>query len=237
MVRGLTIFTIALLTVAVLVDAASQEPKGLRGDPAAVAMAEALLERVGGRDAWRRRTLVVEERGFRRCGETDQLTISRDFETGTRIIESRTATDATTEWLSPGGGWVRKNGQVTNLASEALAIDLQGLKQEPYAIYHRIARRDPRLRVHYRQDSAGLFVYDADENVLCWFQLDGKGGLTGWGNFYNGSINQHYYGPMADMGDVNMPKWGSASNGGFRFEYVSARLVDTALVEPSRTHH
>lgn len=208
---------------------------GVRGEPAALAAAERLLQNAGGREAWRARQFTVEERGFLRSGEVAQLRVSRDFQRRARMIENVTPTRTIIEWLSPEGGWVMRDGAPAPIAPAELAIELQGLRQEPYAIYHRLAHHDPALRVELREQNAVLYVYDRDERVLCWFQLDPRGGLVGWGNFYNGAINQHYYGPTADMGDANLPRWGAASNGSFRFEYVSARLRDEPLVEPPRT--
>ena len=150
------------------------------------------------------------------------------------MIENVTPSRTIVEWLSPAGGWDLRDGTLVPLGPAALAIELQGLKQEPYAIYHRLASNDPGLRVELRDQNATLYVYDRDERVLCWFQLDATGGLSGWGNYYDGAINQHHYGPVADMGDVNLPKWGAAANGSFRFEYVSARVSDRALAEPPR---
>lgn len=211
------------------------EAAGIRGEAAAVAAAERLLESVGGRQAWRARNFTVEERGFLRSGEVAQLRISRDLERGARRFESVTPTTTIMEWAAPEGGWVMNNGKVTAMPAAELAAELQGLKQEPYSIYHRLARNDEALRVELREQGAMLMVFDRDERVLCWFQLDPRGGLMGWGNFYDGRINQHYYGPLADMGDANLPKWGVASTGTFRFEYISARLTDEPVAEPSRT--
>lgn len=212
----------------------AQSRDSVRGEAAAIAAAERLLEQAGGRAAWRNRTMTVEERGFLRSGEVAQMRISRDFRSGARVIENVTPSRTIVEWLSPDGGWDMRDGKLTPLSAQTLAIELQGLKQEPYAIYHRLASNDPALRVELRDQNAALYVYDRDERVLCWFQLDAKGGLSGWGNYYDGAINQHHYGPVADMGDVNLPKWGVAANGSFRFEYVSARVTDRALAEPPR---
>jgi hypothetical protein len=115
-----------------------------------------------------------------------------------------------------------------------LAIELQGLRQEPYAIYHRLAHNDPALWLELRDAGARLMVYERDRRVLCWSLRDAMGGLMSWSNFFDGGINQHYYGPLADMGDANLPAWGVSSTGSFRFEYVSARLDDHPVVEPSR---
>jgi len=229
--QALILFALPLLVA----QAPAVEAAGIRGDAAAVAAAERLLESVGGRQAWRARNFTVEERGFMRSGEVAQLRISRDLQRGARRIENVTPTSTTVEWVAPEGGWTMSKGAVTPMPATELAAELQGLKQEPYSIYHRLARNDEALRVELREQNSMLMVFDRDERVLCWFQLDPRGGLVGWGNFYDGRINQHYYGPLGDMGDANLPKWGAASNGSFRFEYVSARLTDEPVAEPSRT--
>lgn len=164
-------------------------------------------------------------------GGPDAVAAARDFERPARLLVAVTATGTRTEWLSPEGGWTRRNGVVTPMPPERLAAELQGLGQEPYAIYHRIARGDPRLRVELR-DSTNLYVFDGDERMLCWFQRAPNGTLLGWGNFYDGAINQHYYGPLVDVGSARLPKFGAAANGSFRFEYVSAGFSDEALADP-----
>ena len=164
-------------------------------------------------------------------GAPEAVAAARDFERPARLLVAVTATGTRTEWLSPEGGWTRRNGVVTPMPPERLAAELQGLAQEPYAIYHRIARSDPRLRVELR-DSTNLYVFDGDERLLCWFQRAPNGTLLGWGNFYDGAINQHYYGPLVDVGSARLPKFGAAANGSFRFEYVSAGFSDEALADP-----
>ncbi len=126
-----------------------------------------------------------------------------------------------------------RDGVVRTLPAEELAVELQGLRQEPYAIYRRLAKRDPALRVDLRDGNA-LYVYDRGEHLLCWFLLDEKGAVIRWANFWNGGINQHYYGPIVDMGDANLPKWGVSATGSFRFEYVRARLEDRPVEPPAR---
>jgi hypothetical protein len=223
---------IALLNLLPLALAGIASATPVRGDTASVAVAERLLEQVGGRSAWATRTLIVEERGYLRSGEVAQLTITRDFVRNARVIERVTPSGRLVEWVSPESGWVNRNGTVSAISAAELAIEVQGLRQEPYAIYHRLARRDAALRVELREEGRTLHVYDRGEHLLCWFNLDARGGLIGWGNFYDGSINQHWYGPLADMGDVNLPRFGAQSTGNFRFEYVRARMSSEASIEP-----
>jgi hypothetical protein len=211
---------------------AQRGPHGIRGDSSSVIAAERLLASVGGRQAWTNRTFIVEERGYLRSGDVAELTISRDFSARTRLLRRTTPSVTLIEWLSPSGGWTSRNGSVTPLSPEDLAIELQGLNQEPYAIYHRLAHNDSTLRVELRDNA--LYVYESGERLLCWFNLDARSGLVGWGNFYDGSINQHWYGPLTSFGVANLPKFGAQSTGGFRFEYLAARMADTPLREPAR---
>jgi hypothetical protein len=205
-----------------------------RGDAAAMRAAQRLLEDAGGREVWSRRTFEVAERAYLRSGEVAELRIVRDFRRRARLIERRTPSQIFREWVAPEGGWVERDGVRTPMSASELATELYGARQEPYMIYHLLATSPEQLRVELRDEGASLFVYDTDERLLSWFRLAANGSLRGWGCFFDGAINEHYYGPIADMGDAHLPRWGAAANGGFRFEYVSGRLRDHALVEPAR---
>jgi hypothetical protein len=223
-------FSLLVAALCLLASPAAAQGGGVRGDAAAVAAAQRLLSQAGGAAVWRQRRFEVLERGYLRSGEVAELHIVRDFQSGSRLLERTTPSHTLVEWVSPQGGWTRRNGVLAAMNAPELAAELQGLRQEPYAIYHRLARNDPDLRAELRDE--GLYVFDRDERMLCWFPLAPNGVLLGWGNFYDGSINQHYYGPVADMGDANLPRWGLAMNGSFRFEYLRANLTDAALEAP-----
>jgi hypothetical protein len=221
------------LIVAVLL-AASSAAAQPRGDAAAVRAAQRLLEEVGGKDVWSRRTFEVEERAHLRSGDVAELRIVRDFERRARLIERRTPSQVFREWVAPEGGWVERDGVRTPMSAAELAAELYGVRQEPYMLYHVLATSPEQLRVELREEGTSLFVFDRDERLLSWFRLTAKGSLRGWGSFFDGAINEHYYGPIVDMGDARLPRWGAAANGGFRFEYVTSRLRNYSLVEPSR---
>ena len=204
----------------------------VRGEPAALAVAERLLSTVGGRSAWSSaRTFYVEERVYLRSGEVAELRIWRDFQTGARRLERSTPTSTFKEWLAADQGFDSRNGQIRRMPPEELAMERRGLLQEPYAVYRRLALQDPKLRVELR-DPHSLYVFDGDEQLLCWFLLNDQGALISWANVYNGAINQHYYGPIVDVGDANLPKWG-ASPTGFRFEYIAAKFLGQPVTAPS----
>ncbi len=206
------------------------DAEGLRGEPQAIAAAQRLLEKAGGATAWGSSLFEASERTLLNSGQQGELRIARDLSRPARLLESVTPERTVIEWLSPEGDWVRRDGIVTPMTADQLAAELQGLRQEPYAIYHRLARNDPGLRVELRSNV--LYFYDHDERLLCWFQVAPNGVLLSWANFYDGAINQHYYGPSVDLGDVNLPKFGISSTGNFRFEYVSARMSNEELEAP-----
>jgi hypothetical protein len=222
--------TLALLLAAA---AAGAQPSGIRGDSPAIAAAERILKNAGGRETWRKRQMEVEERAYLRSGEVARIRISRDFSSRSRRIESVTSSRRILSWMSPDGGWRMRNGEVTRYARHELAAELQGFMQEPYAVYHRLAIGDPAIRVELRDDGARLLVYDSDERLLNWYQLDALGNTIGWGNLYDDSVTQHHYGPFEDLGDASLPRWGASADGNWRFEYISVRMGDHALTEPS----
>lgn len=220
------------ISVTVAASPVSAPADGMRGTPEARAAAARLLEQAGGAAAWRKPVFEVRERGYPSSGQVTELTITRDLARPARRFESRTPERTIVEWISPDGGWTRRNDEKkVSMTSEQHAAELQGLRQEPYAIYHRIAVGDPRLRVELRE-GGDLYFFDDDERLLCWFQLTSNGALLGWGNVYDGAINQHWYGPVADMGDAHLPRFGVASNGRFRFEYFRATLAEGTLANP-----
>lgn len=215
-----------------LLGSAQETPAGVRGSADAVTAAERLLQHVGGAGVWTARLMEVTERAYSPNGDEVELRIVRDFAVGSRLLERRSQAGLFVEWVSAERGWVREGGTRRTMRDSERIAQQYGLKQEPYAIFHRLARRDAGLRVELRERTARLVVYDKDERVLCWFRLDAKGRPIGWGNFFDGQINEHYYGPLQPFGNVSLPRWGVSTTGAFRFEYVSAKLSDRPLDEP-----
>ncbi len=226
----LAILSVLLLSVATAGHADAPK-RGLRGSPESVAAARQLLEQAGGAETWRKRRFEVQERIYPASGRPADVRIVRDLARPARLLVAVSESGRRTEWLSPTGGWTQRNDALARLAPEALATEVQGLRQEPYAIYHRLANEDPGLRVELR-DGMNLYVFDRDERLLCWFQRAPNGALLAWGNFYDGAINQHFYGPLVAVGPAKLPKFGVTSTGSYRFEYLAAQFSDEPLEEP-----
>lgn len=205
---------------------------GIRGDPEAVSRANALLEQVGGRSRWAAaRTFYAKEHAYLRSGEVATVEVWRDFEMITRRFILRSPSRLIEEVTGVSSGWEQRDGKIRVWSDTELADETQGLVQEPYFVYHRLARGDQALRVAL-EDTNKLNVYDAAGKLLCWFVLDDQNNPMSWGNVYKGVVNQHWYGPLHRVGPVRLPKWGSASDGRWRFEYLTASLGKDELVLP-----
>ncbi|MBO0324377.1 hypothetical protein J0X14_18865 [Muricauda sp. CAU 1633] len=203
----------------------TRELLGISGDGASVSAASKILHNAGGREVWSKKTFIVYERAFLRSGKIANLKITRDLEKITRLIESKTDDTVYMEYIGVENGCTNRNGERAEMEKSELEVERQGLKQSPYYVYHRLAKEDSNLRVELTENENRLNVYDRDQ-LLCWFLIDATGQQYSWGNIYNGAINQHFYGPYKKMGDAILPTWGSAMDGGFRFEYLVSEFRD-----------
>jgi hypothetical protein len=201
-------------------------------DARAVARMDAMLENVGGRQKWAAaRTLYVKEHAFLKSGEQAVVEIWRDFERLTRHLRVSSPSREYVEVISERAGWSRNNGSVTRMAAAELSEQRQGLRQEPYYVYHRLAKRDPVMTVRL-EGTDRLNVYESGK-LTCWFVLDGKDRPISWGNHFKGAVNQHWYGPLVPIGPVFLPRWGAAADGRWRFEYLDAALSTDPLELPA----
>jgi hypothetical protein len=223
----------SLLLLTSIVGAHAVAGKGeIRGDPDAVSRANALLEQVGGRSRWAgARSFYAKEHAYLRSGEVATVEVWRDFEMITRRFTLHSPSRRIEEVTGVSSGWEQRDGKIRVWSEAELAEETQGLVQEPYFVYHRLAKGDQALRVAL-EGTNKLNVYDAAGKLLCWFVLDDQNNPMSWGNFYKGAINQHWYGPLHRVGPVRLPKWGSAADGRWRFEYVDASLGKSELILP-----
>lgn len=223
---------LGLIFLAIGLHHAKAEPPPA-ADPRAARSAEILLEAVGGRSLWSARVLVVQERAFLRSGATANIEIARDFVAGARVVKATTNDGSKrVEIVAPSSGWTIRDGVVSRLEPETLASELEGLRQEPYYIYHRLARGGAGLRMALKHEGRTLEVSDTRGKVLCWFHHDGKGAPIGWGNIFEGAKVEHFYGPYIPLGGGFFPKWGAAYDGSWRLEYLAAEFSNNPLEIP-----
>ncbi|MCG8435794.1 MAG: hypothetical protein MJA83_17365 [Gammaproteobacteria bacterium] len=229
-----TIFGIVFL-FSMFVASAAESPRPalsqLKGTSEARAAAERMLETLGGKQAWGSddATLITVQRVYRRSnGEMGINKIWRGLDEHTRAIQYESPVYQFKEYLGRNNGWRSRNGEKEEIPTEELQQELRDLRQSPYYVYRRLAKGGKGLTVELVEDGRRLNVYENDK-ILCWFLLDGKGVPYSWGNFYQGRVSQHFYGPLFDAGEAKFPRWGSAIDGSWRFEYIYAYFVATPV--------
>ncbi len=200
-------------------------------DADAWAVADRLLQSLGGRAAWASaRSLYVRERAF--PASIDGSVVAefwRDLESPAyRSLVVGPSIRRETAW-SENGGYSIRDGVRTEMSAESLRAWIADWRQEPYVMYHKLAVRDPSLRLT-AVDENRLEIYDRESgSLLCWFVVDISGALLRWGNYYKGEVSEHVYGPLQDFGEIRMPSWGTSTTGSWRFEYEEVRPMSEPL--------
>lgn len=204
---------------------AAQELSGLRGDPAAIADAKAMVETMGGQAVWADLESVhfVHEWDFVNRpdryieNEILDLTGPRSYVTMQSEIFNRTRA------YSPEYRyWSILNGEFTFGSDESLS---NAMERAPYSIYRlarAIARDDPYFEVRYGviEGIAGLSALefaDPDGEAHGWILLNARHEPVIW------ATTQYVYvfGPLRRFGNLLVPNWATTSNGLVRYEMVS----------------
>ena len=203
----------------------AEETTGLRGDPAAITEARAMVEAMGGLAVWRDTQSVhfVHEWDF--VNRPDRyleheildLTGPRSYVTMDSEIYSRTRA------YSPEyGRWNITNGEFEQENEEALA---KSMERAPYSIYRlarAIARDDGSLEIRYgtREGLPGfpaLEFAEPDGEAHGWILINARKEPVIW------ATTQYIYvfGPLARFGNLKVPNWATTTEGLVRYEMVS----------------
>ena len=214
----------ALLVVLSLV-AGHSFAAGLRGDPAAIADARAMVERMGGNSIWKELESVHfvhewdladrEERYLE--NEILDLTGSRSWVT----MKSETY-DRVRAYSPEHGYWNITNGEFVRGSDESLA---NAMERAPYSIYRlarRVARDDESLEVRFGAHESipglpALEFADTDGVAHGWIILNVRKEPIVW------ATTQYVYvfGPLARFGNLWVPNWATTGNGLVRYKMVS----------------
>lgn len=220
--------------LALMASAAEFSPSRPQESDQAIAAANRLIDSVGGRTVWAKaRSLYVKELAFpRRIQGPVTAEFWRDLEQPAYRSHLTGPGLDRVEVRDEKRGWRVRNGQFSWMTQEQLRTEAAGWRQEPYTIYHRLARRDPALRLELTAENQ-LEIFDQSGHKLCWFVLDAAGAPIKWGNIFDGRVNEHLYGPVKRFGEFKMPAWGTSTDGSWRFEYVEIRLSEKPLALPA----
>jgi hypothetical protein len=188
----------------------------LGAEPEAEALAQRMLDALGGRAAWTAVTNTVNDSQQNWDGEPSVLrvVITMDFERPRLRIETRgeglhlvRVIDGERHWRTT------REGTVAPVSGETLAIDRRWYQAHVYRTLHRIAKRDPALSLSAPRPRV-LEVHEGGARIA-WYALDRLGQPYRYGAHDDdaGAI----FGPWeAEQGGIRHPVWVTRDNGSWR---------------------
>ena len=205
--------------------AIAQESSGLRGDPAAIADAEDMVETMGGMAVWRDLESVhfvhewdIVNRPDRYLeNEILDLTGPRSYVTMESEIYKRTRAYSPEHLY-----WSILNGEFSYGSDESLA---NAMERAPYSIYRlarAVARGDQYFELRFGAIEGipgpqALEFVGPDGEAHGWVLLNARKEPIIW------ATTQYVYafGPLKRFGNLLVPNWAITSNGLVRYEMVS----------------
>lgn len=215
---------LALLLLPVALDA--EESTGLRGDPAAIAEAEAMVEAMGGKEIWSRLKSVhfVHEWFFWNRPDSYLENEILDL-TGPRSwVEMKSEIYHRLRAYSPEHRyWNVVDGEFAWASDEAHEA---AMERAPYSIY-RIARAvavgDPAYEVRFGEEefrgAKRLEFIGEDGEPHGWIVLNVRKEPLVWAT----TQYRYNFGPMKRFGNLRVPDWGATGNGAVTYQMISLR--------------
>ena len=208
----------------------SQAVQGDDSEVAAEAMADRMLQAIGGREAWAALKNTINGSQQNRAGEPTVVyaVITMDFEAPRFRIET-TATDLHLIRVINGDkSWrLRRSGAVEDVPPDLFDQDSKWYAAHLYRTIHRMAARDPEISLTINEKQR-LEIH-AHEARLLWFELDAKGEPYAFGSWDDevGSLT----GPWDFVqGGIHHPRWVSSADGTWRAA-VKSLTINVPLSE------
>ena len=199
--------------------------EGLRGDPAAIADARAMVEKMGGIGIWKDLENVhfVHEWDIANRHERYLENEILDLTGARSWVTMKSESYERVRAYSPEHGyWSITNGKFARGSDESLA---NAMERAPYSIYRlarNIARDDESLEVRFGALESipglpALEFADTDGIAHGWIILNARKEPIIW------ATTQYVYvfGPLTRFGNLWVPNWATTSNGLVRYEMVS----------------
>jgi len=204
----------------------------------AEALADKMLERLGGRSNWAGLSNTINGSQQNRAGEPTVVyaVITMDFEQPRFRIET-TAQDLHLIRVIDGEkSWrLRRSGKIEDVPDNLFTDDMNWYAAHLYRTIHRVAARDASLSLGLAGD--GRLEISSEGNRILWFKLDAKGEpyAFGVGDDDVGSLS----GPWDFVKDgIHHPRWVSSSDGTWRAAVkaleVNVPLHDSMFRRPGR---
>ena len=206
--------------------------------PDAQALADRMLAALGGRAAWAAVTNTVNDSQQNWDGEPSVLrvVITMDFTRPRFRIETRGEGLDLTRVIDGDRHWrITREGTVAPVSAETLAEDRRWYQGHVYRTLHRIAKRDPAIRLGVGNGDR-LEVHEGNTRIS-WYLLDRRGQPYRYGAHDDdtGAI----FGPWdTSVGGIAHPVWVSRDDGKWRAMLkrldVNVALDDKRFAPPDR---
>ena len=195
----------------------------MKGDAEAIALADQLVESIGGRALWSKiRSLHVFEQSRSPRGDGIVGEFWRDLQVPRERYTLTNRDGLKIEfWWDDRGVWQLLNGEQNNDLPADLHAEVTAYWQgEIYVMYHRLAKEDPALRLDKNDDNSFTVFDEKLDRRLGTFWVNGDGDLYRW---RHDDGTEYIYGPHRQFGEISFPDWGSQVDGSWSFYYVEVR--------------
>ncbi len=195
----------------------------MKGDEKAIALADQLVESIGGKELWSQiRSLHVFEKSRSPRGDGIVGEFWRDLQVPRERYTLTNRDGLKVEfWWDDRGVWQILNGEQNedlpaNLHAEVTAY-WQG---EIYVMFHRLAKEDSALRLDKNDDNSFTAFDEKLDRRLGTFWVNEDGDLYRW---RHDDGTEYIYGPHRQFGEISFPDWGSQVDGSWSFYYIEVR--------------
>ncbi len=202
----------------------------LQGDKEAIALADEMVAAMGGHEIWASaHWMYAEERSFsgRRKLGLDYKGW-RDLRTPRGKYQVESPEISYQQSWTTEGGWRVLDGDYETFDAERLANEVDFWPREIYTMYHRFAAGDSDLRLIHEEGRKFRVEHAETAAPLGTFTISLEGGPLIWSSGDTDEDVTYVYGPLKSFGPIKLPAWGGQTSGGWRFNYVDAKLYHEA---------
>lgn len=195
----------------------------LQGDEEAIALADQLVESIGGKELWSRiRTLHVFEQSRSLKGDGIMGEFWRDLQVPRERYTLTNRDGLVVEfWWDHRGVWQfingERNGELPHNLHEIVTAYWPG---EIYVMYHRLAKGDSAVRLEKNEDNSFTAFDKKLDRRLGTFWINNDGEMYRW---RHDDGTEYIYGPHKKFGDISFPDWGTQVDGSWSFYYTEVR--------------
>lgn len=215
----LKIFLSLILSMAICSGASAE----LKGDEEAIALADQLVESIGGKELWSQiRSLHIFEKSRSPRGDGIVGEFWRDLQVPRERYTLTNRDGLKVEfWWDDRGVWQILNGEQNEDLPASLHAEVTAYWQgEIYVMFHRLAKEDSALRLDKKDDNSFTAFDEKLDRRLGTFWVNEDGDLYRW---RHDDGTEYIYGPHRQFGEISFPDWGSQVDGSWSFYYIEVR--------------